>query len=171
VKKIEGLTWPCPTPKHLGTSILYTERFETPDGLGKLHALPGKTKAEKQTKKFPFFLTLGRVPAFYYEASLDEKSFSPDSTDPELWVEINPQDAKRHQIRNQSEVKLSTNLGATKAVVYISERVQPGVVFIPFLLNNANGRILQGVDPRAHIPELNATTCQLKVTGGKKGEQ
>jgi formate dehydrogenase major subunit len=36
VKNIGGLTWPCPDTEHPGTPILYTDKFNTADGLGKL---------------------------------------------------------------------------------------------------------------------------------------
>jgi anaerobic selenocysteine-containing dehydrogenase len=85
-------------------------------------------------------------------------------------VEINPKDAKKINTQNQSEVKISTRLGNVKATACITEKVLPGVVFIPFLPASNNGKIPSSVDPRAKIPELNAATCQVKGSGGKQGD-
>ena len=160
VKKIDGLIWPCTTPKHSGTPILYTEHFNTSDKLGKFNTVFYKEKREKPTKKYPFHLTIGKSTIFYRSVNL--------STSPELFLEINPKDAKKIHIRNLSEVKVSTKLGSVKAIACISEKVLPGVVFIPFFLaSGSDSRAFHFSDPRARIPELNATTCQIKVSGGK----
>lgn len=161
VKRIDGLIWPCPTPKHPGTPILYTEHFNTSDELGKFSTVVYKKKREKQTKKYPFYLTFGKSPTFYSSAN--------PSAPPELFVEINSKDAKNNHIRNQSEVKISTKLGSVKATACISEKILPGVVFIPFFLSG-DSRAFISLDPRAKFPELNATTCQVKVSGGKQVE-
>ncbi len=170
VKRTEGIIWPCPTPKHPGTSILYTEHFHTPDGLGKLSPVFYEKKAEKPTQKYPFRLTFGKAPTFYSAAitHLEIKSSTPASS--ELFVELNPKDAKKINIQNQSVVKISTKLGNVKATACITEKILPGVVFIPFLPASNNGKILSSVDPRAKIPELNAATCQVKGSGGKQGD-
>ena len=160
VNRIDGSIWPCPTPKHPGTPILYTEHFNTPDELGKFIAPSLKKKREKITKKYPFHLTFGKTPTFY-------SSLNP-STPSELFIEINSKDAKKIHIKKQSEVKISTKLGSVKATARLSEKILPGVVFIPFFLtNNGDNRTFTTLDPRAKIPELNTTTCQIKPSGGK----
>ncbi|MCK5254471.1 MAG: formate dehydrogenase subunit alpha, partial [Deltaproteobacteria bacterium] len=160
VNRIDGSIWPCPTPKHPGTPILYTEHFNTPDKLGKFIAPSLKKKREKITKKYPFHLTFGKTPAFY-------SSLNP-STPSELFIEINSKDAKKIHIKKQSEVKISTKLGSVKATARLSEKILPGVVFIPFFLtNNGDNRTFNTLDPRAKNPELNTTTCQIKPSGGK----
>ncbi|KPJ55863.1 MAG: hypothetical protein AMJ42_06085 [Deltaproteobacteria bacterium DG_8] len=160
VKRIDGLIWPCPTPKHSGTPILYTEHFNTTDKLGKFSPVLYKKKKEKPTKRYPFHLTFGKSPTFYGLINL--------FTSPELFIEINSKDAKKIHIQNQSEVKISTKLGSVKATACVSEKVLSGVVFIPFLpARGGDSRAFHTLDPRAKIPELNATTCQVKASGGK----
>ena len=61
IKKIHGITQPCPTPKHSGTPILYTEGFTTPDGRGKFIPVSYEKKVEKPTAKYPFHLTFGKT--------------------------------------------------------------------------------------------------------------
>ena len=171
VKRTEGLFWPCPTPKHSGTPILYTEHFDTPDGLGKFIPVLTEKKTEKPTKKYPFRLTFAKTSAFYNTTLTPPDPESPLSTIPELFVEINPKDAKKIHIHNQSKVKISTKAGHAKATACITERVLPGVVFVPFLPNPVDAKHFSTIDPRAKIPELNAATCQIKGIGGKQSDQ
>ena len=86
-------------------------------------------------------------------------------------MEINPKDANKIHINNQSKVKISTKAGHLKATASITERVLPGVVFIPFLPASGDAKILSTIDPRVKIPELNAATCQIKGSGGKQSDQ
>ena len=160
VNQINGSIWPCPTPKHPGTPILYAEQFNTPDESGKFLPTPLKRKREKPTQKYPFYLTFGKTPTFY-------SSVNP-STPSELFIEINTKDARKIHLKKQSEVKISTKLGSVKAIARISEKILPGVVFIPFFLTSeGDSRTFTTLDPRAKFPELTATTCQIKPSGGK----
>ena len=171
VKRTEGLIWPCPTPKHPGTPILYAEHFDTPDGLGKFIPVFYEKKVEKPTKKYPFRLTFAKSPAFYNTPITSLDAEPPLPTSPELFVEINPRDANTIHIHNQSKVKISTKAGHLKATACITERVLPGVVFIPFFPASGDAKILSTIDPRVKFPELNAATCQIKGSGGKQSDQ
>ena len=88
-----------------------------------------------------------------------------------LLVEINPKDAKKILVQNHDEVKIVTKAGAISAIALITEKVLTGVVFISFCASGENVFSLNTCDPRAQYPELKAATCQIKKSGGKKGEQ
>ena len=166
IKKIYGVTQPCPAPKHSGTPILYTEGFTTPDGRGHFIPVSYDKKVEKPTAKYPFHLTFGKrsmPPTMVPKIEHAESSG--------LFVEINPKDAKKILVQNHDEVKIVTKAGAISAIVLITEKVLAGVVFIPFCASGENVFSLNTCDPRAQCPELKAATCQIKKSGGKKGEQ
>jgi predicted molibdopterin-dependent oxidoreductase YjgC len=171
VSRTDGLIMPCPTPKHSGTPILYTEHFNTPDGLGKFNTAFYTKKLEKTTQRFPYFLTFGKTPTFHNNVTVSKETSPSTPASAELFVEINSKDAKKIHIQDQSEVKISTKAGSIKATACITEKVLPGVVFVPFLLLSDSGRTSCSLDPRAKFPELNETICQIKGSGGNKGEQ
>jgi formate dehydrogenase major subunit len=158
VKKIGGIAYPCPTPKHPGTPILYAEQFNTPDGRGKFIPVVYEKKAEKPTQKYPFRLTFGKAAT---------SSSTPMGDDTNLLVEMNAKDAKRIPVSHGGEVKIATKLGSVKATVSITETVLPEVVFIPFLTISDLASPLNTVDPRVIMPELNTAVCQIKKSGGK----
>ncbi|MGH7185151.1 MAG: molybdopterin oxidoreductase family protein, partial [Pseudomonadota bacterium] len=67
-EKIEanaGVFWPCPAEDHTdgasGTPRLFTERFATPSGLAKFHAVRHQPPAEEPDAAYPLYLTTGRV--------------------------------------------------------------------------------------------------------------
>jgi formate dehydrogenase major subunit len=166
IKKIHGIIQPCPGSKHSGTPILYTEGFTTPDERGHFIPVSYDKKVEKPTAKFPFHLTFGKTSTPTTMVPQIEQEESSD-----LLVEINPKDAKKIPVQNHDEVKIVTKAGAITAITRITEKVLSGVVFIPFCASGGNGLSLNTCDPRTQCPELNAATCQIKKSGGKKGEQ
>jgi formate dehydrogenase major subunit len=158
VKKIGGIAYPCPTPKHPGTPILYAEQFNTPDGRGKFIPVVYEKKAEKPTQKYPLRLTFGKAAT---------SSSTPRGEDTNLLVEMNVKDAKKIPVSDGGEVKIATKLGSVKATVSITETVLPEVVFVPFLTTSDLPSPRNTVDPRAIMPELNTAVCQIKKSGGK----
>ena len=171
MKKTHGIIHPCPTSKHPGTPILHTEGFATPDGRGKFIPTSYEKKVEKPTAKYPLHLTFGKTTMPATMATSGEDSALPDQASFDLFAEMNPKDAKIVAVQNHGEVKIITRGGSIKATALITERVLPGVVFIPFCAAGGNGYSPGTCDPRARLPELNAATCQIKKSGGKKGEQ
>jgi predicted molibdopterin-dependent oxidoreductase YjgC len=80
---------------------------------------------------------------------------------------MNAKDAKTIPVQQGGEVKIDTRLGSVKATVSITEKVLPGVVFIPHLPTSDLASPRNTVDPRALLPELNTAVCQIKKSGGK----
>ncbi len=161
VKKIDGIISPCPAAKHPGTPVLYAEQFGTSDGRGRFTPPAYDRKEEKPSKKFPFRLTCGPVNTSSPAAGIG----IPPSAAP-LMIEINPRDAKKMLLQHPGEVKIFTRSGSVKATAIITDEVLPGVVCIPFLPAGCKGGWLRHLDPRAHIPQLHAQTCQVRKSGG-----
>ncbi|MDX1778151.1 MAG: molybdopterin-dependent oxidoreductase, partial [Thermodesulfobacteriota bacterium] len=138
VKKSHGITHPCPTSKHPGTPILYTEGFTTPDGRGTFIPVTYEKKMEKPTVKYPFHLTFGKTTLPLGMVAREEDSALSEQV-PALLVEINSKDAKKVSVQNNSEVKIITKEGSISATARITDRVLPGVVFVPFCSAGGNG--------------------------------
>lgn len=162
VKKAGGIIHPCPTPKHPGTPILYTEHLNTPDGRGRFIPALYEKKAERPTQKYPFRLTFGKAAT---------GMGPPAGGDVHLLVEMNAKDAKKIPLQQGEEVKITTRLGSVRATVSITDTVLPDVFFIPPPANATPESPLKEADPRALLPELNTAFCQIKKGGGKHGEQ
>jgi formate dehydrogenase major subunit len=169
IKKSHGIIHPCPTSKHPGTPILFTEEFSTSDGRGNFIPVTYEKKMEKPTAKYPFHLTFGKTAILPSRVRQEDQSELSDKV-PSLMVEINSKDAKKISVQNNSAVKIITKEGSISATAHITDRVLSGVVFIPFCSAGGNGFPATACDPRAYFPELNTAICQIKKSGGGKGE-
>lgn len=163
--KVGGIVWPCPSPEHPGTPILHVEQFPTPDGLARLIPVEYEPPAEQTNNEYPFILTTGRVVMHYNAGAMTMRSPTLLKRNLELFVEINPDDANRFGISADDEVKVSTKRGSTMGKATITDRVPPGVVFLPFHFPGTNILTIPALDPRAKIPEYKVAACKIEKRG------
>lgn len=124
----KGLQWPVPHKDHPGTKFLHEGKFTRGKGLFAVvdYELPNELPDEE----YPFLLTTGRKLQHYNIST----RFSPalEEHAPEELAEINPVDAKRLGIQDGDKVKVVSRRGEVVTKVWITERVQPGVIFMTF---------------------------------------
>ena len=158
-----GLQWPCPTPEHPGTPFLHKDgRFAR--GKGLFHAIAFKPPAEETDEDYPFWMTTGRVYAHYHTGTMTRNSKPLDFEVPEGFLEINPSDAKNLDLSDGHKIKIASRRGEIETQVMITERVEEGVVFMPFHFEEANVNKLTNpaYDPIAKIPELKVCAVKLE---------
>jgi anaerobic selenocysteine-containing dehydrogenase len=82
---------------------------------------------------------------------------------PEAYIEIHPEDAKRAGLNGNKRVRVSSRRGKIELAARVTERIKPGVVFIPFHFAEAAANALtnSAFDPIAKIPEYKV--CAVKV--------
>jgi len=157
-----GLHWPCPTTDHPGTPILHTAAFTRGKGLFCVteHIPP----AEEPDDQYPFVLTTGRILFQYHTATMTRRSPGLISRTPEAFVEINPEDAGRLGIQKGEKITVASRRGAITLSADISERVKPGVLFIPFHYSEAaaNKLTIAAIDPVANIPEFKVCAARVE---------
>lgn len=157
-----GLQWPCPSPEHPGTPYLHNGGNFT-RGKGLFHAVDYKPPAEVPDAEYPFWMTTGRVYAHYHTGTMTRNSKALDCEMSEAFLEINPADARDLHLPDGQRVKIASRRGEIETRVMITERVEKGVVFMPFHFEEANVNKLTNtaVDPIAKIPELKV--CAVRV--------
>jgi len=160
----DGLQWPCPSEGHPGTTILHQQQFTR--GKGKFHPIAYKEPAEVPDKDYPYLLTTGRVIAQWHTGSMTRRSPALESEFPESFIEINPEDAKKLGIKDKEPVKVSSRRGEIQVKSLVTDRIKPGVVFIPFHYAEAAANVLTNpaLDPIAKIPEFKV--CAVKIEKG-----
>ncbi len=161
LEELGGLQWPCPTPEHPGTAYLHKGKFSR--GLGLFTAIPYKPAAELTDAEYPFTLTTGRLMFHFHTGTMTRRSKKLDSEVPEAYVEIHPDDAKRIGLNGGRQVRVISRRGQIELGVRITERIKPGIVFIPFHFAEAAANTLtnSAVDPVAKIPEYKV--CSVRV--------
>jgi len=158
---IGGLTWPCPSTEHPGTPVLYSDRFETPDGKGKMMPVEYQPPVEPADDEYPFVLITGRVALHHNSGSMTRRSPSLNKLHKDLLVEINPSDIENLQIEAGKKVTISTRRGEVKAKVAETRKNPPGVVFLSCHFPGANALTLDTLDNKSKIPELKVAACRI----------
>jgi formate dehydrogenase major subunit len=163
ISKIGGLRWPCPDEKHPGTDILHRERFSTPSGKANIASVENRPAAEQTSPEYPILLSTGRIVVHYNSGSMTRRSPSLLERDFELYVEINPKDAAELKVRHGEMVKVKTVRGETEARARVTEKVKPGMAFMPFHWQGTNIITSDALDPVAKIPEYKMAACRIEA--------
>ena len=82
---------------------------------------------------------------------------------PEAYIEIHVDDAKKIGLNGHKQVRVSSRRGEIELAVRVTDRIKPGIVFIPFHFVEAAANKLTNaaVDPVAKIPEYKV--CAVKI--------
>ncbi len=158
-----GIQWPCPSAEHPGTPFLHKDgRFTR--GKGLFHAIEPKPPAEVVDEAYPFWMTTGRVYAHYHTGTMTRNTQALNDEIREGFLEINPADARALDLREGHRVKLASRRGEIETRVTLTQRVEKGVVFMPFHFEEANVNKLTNpaYDPIAKIPELKVCAVKLE---------
>jgi len=158
---LSGLQWPCPNTEHPGTQFLHKDQFTR--GKGLFHAVEYLDPAEMPDDEYPYFLTTGRMFAHYHTGTMTRASQHLHAEQKTGYVEIHPEDAKTLVVKDGDTVKLSTRRGEIEAPARISNKVKPGLLFVPFHFVESSANILtnSAFDPIAKIPEYKV--CAVKI--------
>jgi formate dehydrogenase alpha subunit len=165
ISRIGGLRWPCPDEKHPGTDILHKERFSTPSGKANIASVENRPAAEEISPEYPILLSTGRIVMHYNSGSMTRRSPSLLERDFELYVEINPTDAEKLNVRHGDMVKVKTVRGEAEACARVTEKVKPGMAFMPFHWQGTNIITSDALDPVAKIPEYKMAACRIESMG------
>jgi len=163
----EELQWPCPTKDHPGTKTLYTDLFSRPGGLAKFVALDHQGPGESTDEKYPFVLITGRRREHYNSGSMTRRVVGIIELVPEERLEINPEDAKRLNIKDGDWVKVKSRRGEVKVRALITDRSQQGNVFLAFHHSDVLTNVLTSEfrDYIAGTPEYKFSAVKIEKVG------
>lgn len=171
--------WPCTscsTDKTtcgtliMGTPVLHEGKFSR--GLGVFRVFEFNPPAEWPDDQYPLIMTTGRNLWHWHGGSMTRKVDSLNERSPDPYMEINAVDAKKMDINDREEVRVSSRRGEITLIARISDRPGPGVVFIPWHYKEAAANVLTNnvLDPYAKIPEYKVCSVRVAKTGGGRKE-
>jgi assimilatory nitrate reductase catalytic subunit len=99
-------------------------------------------------------LTTGRVLAHYQSRTQTRRVPALEEAQPECFVEIHPDTAKRLEIEDKSPVRLTTRRGAVVINARYSRDIRFDTLFVPFHWDAANVLTNAALDPVSRIPEF-----------------
>jgi formate dehydrogenase major subunit len=125
------LHWPCRSIDDPGVATLYLDRFDTPDGRAALSARPYLPPGEQPDATYPLILVTGRRLEHYNAGSMTRRTANLTLLPAER-LDLHPTDAARLDVRDGTEVVVSSRRGRIQVGVHLTDEVLPGQVFLAF---------------------------------------
>jgi assimilatory nitrate reductase catalytic subunit len=170
----EGVFWPCPDEAHPGTPRLFGERFPTPSGRARFHAVHYRPPAEEPNAEYPLYLTTGRLLAHYQTGTQTRRVRQLDMLAPAPVAQIHPTTASRHGLTEGCAVALATPRATARFTVQITPDVQVDTIFVPFHWGGegaVNRLTNPALDPVSRMPEFKVCAVRVQRLPLGKGDQ
>jgi assimilatory nitrate reductase catalytic subunit len=168
-----GIFWPCPSEDHPGTPRLFADRFPTPSGRARFHAVAHGAPAEERSNEFPLYLTTGRILAHYQSGTQTRRLERLRDGAAEPLVEMHPRTAGRHGIAAGQLVELTTRRGRATFRARLTPSLREDTVFVPFHWSgdqSANRLTNTALDPTSRMPEFKVCAVRLAAVSMENGE-
>ena len=159
-----SLQWPCNSQAPNGTPTMHVDSFVRGKGLFALTEYVATD--EKVNKHFPLLLTTGRILSQYNVGAQTRRTANSDWHDKDL-LEVHPHDAQDRGISDGDLVEVKSRAGDTVLSAFLTDRVQPGVVYTTFHHPESGANVIttDNSDWATNCPEYKVTAVQLnKVT-------
>jgi formate dehydrogenase major subunit len=168
-ERLEGyksLQWPV----HADGSdepLLYTKRFNFPDGKARFYPLKWVEPSEQVDEEFDLHLNNGRLLEHFHEGNMTYRVNGIKEKTPDNWIEISPELAAERKIETGSWVRLTSRRGQVKIRALVTNRVQGRELYMP--MNSSEhpvNRLTSSVtDSVTHTPAYKETAVKLQVLG------
>jgi assimilatory nitrate reductase catalytic subunit len=177
----QGVFWPCPSLKSdgnaaaksaksdvkvepNGTPRMFGDRFFTPNGRARFHAVRHGGPAEEPDREYPIYLTTGRTLAQYQSGTQTRRIDELIDLAPEAFAELHPRLASRHRIKDGDRITLATRRGRATFVARVTNTIREDTVFVPFHWGgsgSANRLTNPALDPTSRMPEFKVCAARI----------
>ncbi|MCP8969421.1 formate dehydrogenase subunit alpha [Ectobacillus ponti] len=168
LERMQGVFWPCPSEEHEGTPRLFEDKkFFFPDGKARILSFEYKGPNEKVDKEYPYILTTGRVVYHYLSGNQTRRIEALRKLCPEPYVEINPETARKLNIREGEMVRLVSRRGDLTVPARVTKIIRPDTFFVPYHWGKTmaiNHLTNPALDPKSKIPEFKVCAVRIEKT-------
>jgi formate dehydrogenase major subunit len=166
-ERLEGwksLQWPV-HPDGTDEPLLFTERFNFPDGKGRFFPVAWSEPAEPVDAEFDLHLNNGRLLEHFHEGNMTYRVDGIKEKTPDTWVEISPQVAAERRIESGRWVELTSRHGRVRVRALVTDRVQGNELYMPMNSTESPVNRLTGshTDPVTHTPAYKDTSVKMRV--------
>jgi len=164
-----GIQWPwvgrvSPSAPPQQRRLFEDGHFFTPDQKAIFKFDAPRPPGELPDAEYPFLLLTGRGSAAqWHTQTRTAKSAVLRTLYPErIYVEINPGDAARLHIKENSNIAIRSRRGRIEARAFLTAVVQPGQLFIPMHYATANQLTFPEFDPHSRQPSYKISAVALE---------
>lgn len=125
-----GLQWPCLRDGDPGTAVLHVDTFAH-RRRARLEPIAFRPTTERVDDAYPFLLTTGRVLHQFNVGTMTGRT-SQRALRPTDTLDMHPDDARRLELRGDTDVRVTSRHGETVLPLRITDTVQPGQLFASF---------------------------------------
>jgi assimilatory nitrate reductase catalytic subunit len=166
-----GIQWPYPeaAPDLAPQRRLFADsRFFHPDGKARFIVDEPAVMPEPPGERYPLLLLTGRGSAaqWHTQTRTSKSAVLRKLYPAELYVEINPADARRHVIKPDQRVVVESQRGALAARAFVTQSVRPGQVFLPMHYEAVNRLTLAHFDPHSRQPSYKNCAVRVRPSTG-----
>lgn len=160
----DSIQWPCPTPDHPGTVTLYLDKFNTPNGKGKLFPVEYEPQNERVDAEYPYMLNSGRLLYHYHTSTMTRRAKPLTDFVNEAFVLMHPDDATKGGFKNGDWVKVGSRRGELKTSLRVSDEVLEGELFMPWHFTEAqvNRLTRDELDPYSRIAPFKLSAVKVE---------
>jgi assimilatory nitrate reductase catalytic subunit len=175
IEQNDGVFWPCYAEDHPGTPRLFEPGswnpvakgagpFYFPDGKARFNVVEYAPPAEDVDEEYPIILTTGRVVSHFLSGTQTRRIGPLVDQYPEPRIEMHPQLAERHSIRDGDWTVVESRRGSCTLRAQVVKTIRPDTIFIPYHWagpRSANQLTIAAQDPTSKIPEYKV--CAVRV--------
>lgn len=136
-----------------------------PRGKAIIRVLEAGFDYEMPDEEYPYVLNTGRVIEHWHTGTMTMRVRLLRELNPEAYVEISPEDATKLGIRSGQNVRITSPRGSIVLPAWVTDRAQPGMVFVPWFDENKLINDLTIDDPKSWsgAGEPDYKVCKCKV--------
>lgn len=160
------IQWPCrdESTHDQGTSWLFAESFDTPNGLAKFYTCDWSPPIDKLSAAYPMVLSTVREVGHYSCRSMTGNCAALSAlADEPGYVQINTADAARLGIEDEALVWVQSRKGRVMTRAQVSERPNRGAVYMTYQwwIGACNELVTENLSPITKTPEYKY--CAVRV--------
>ncbi|OLV19972.1 formate dehydrogenase subunit alpha [Deinococcus marmoris] len=142
-ERLEGYNTLCWPVAEDGTDqpLLYTERFNFPDGRARLYAGEYRPREQAPNEEFDLHLNSGRMLEHFHEGNMTFRVEGIAVTAPDAFVEVSQELAAERQIQSGQWVRLVSAHGAVRLQALVTGRVSDNELYVPMNARKAQDAV------------------------------
>ena len=160
LNRLGSIQWPCNDKAPEGTPTMHIGHFVR--GKGRFVITEYVATEERTSRKYPLILTTGRILS-QYNVGAQTRRTENITWHQEDVLEIHPHDAEQRGIKDNGLVAVSSRAGCIVLKAFVSDRIQPGVVYTTFHhpATGTNVVTTDNSDWATNCPEYKVTAVEV----------